>query len=165
MTCNPRIVIFDDYQSRFTKDITHQRRAGDKTATIVTFTEDMKLSHEERPLLVKFKQHRNTLNSSLQKVNRQTRHSQADADLLIDQIAVESARRVDTLLVRDDTDLLIYCAITQKQTPINCFSSLSQVLKEILGEEMCNIILVIHAILRCDTKGGSVGPVKLGHLP
>ena len=30
------------------------------------------------------------------KVNCQTRHSQADADLLIDQTAVESARRVDT---------------------------------------------------------------------
>ena len=46
------------------------------------------------------------LSSYIQKVNCQTYHSQADADLLIVQKAVESARNVNTVLVGDATDLL-----------------------------------------------------------
>ena len=42
-----------------------------------------------------------------QKVGCKTHHSQADADLLIVQTAVESVGRASTVLVGDDTDLLI----------------------------------------------------------
>ena len=38
------IVIFDGYNRSSTKDMTHQRRAGGKTATPVTFSDDMKLT-------------------------------------------------------------------------------------------------------------------------
>ena len=38
------VVIFDGYNHSSTKDITHQRRTGGKTATAVPFSDDMKLT-------------------------------------------------------------------------------------------------------------------------
>ena len=56
----------------------------------------------------------NMLSSYLQKIGCQTHHSQADADLLIVQAAVESARRANTVLVGDDTDLhILLCYYTE----------------------------------------------------
>ena len=49
----------------------------------------------------------NMLSRYHQKVGCETHHSQADADLLIVQTAVESVGRASTVLVGDDTDLLI----------------------------------------------------------
>ena len=49
----------------------------------------------------------NMLSRYHQKVGCKTHHSQADADLLIVQTAVESVRRASTVLVGDDIDLLI----------------------------------------------------------
>ena len=47
------------------------------------------------------------LSRDLQQANCQVYHSTADADLLIVNKAVESSRTMDTVLVGDDTDLLI----------------------------------------------------------
>lgn len=65
----------------------------------------------------------NMLSRYLQKFGCQTHHSQTDADLLIVQKR-KSARRANTVLVRDNTDLL--CAIIQKWARKNFFFSLSQ---------------------------------------
>lgn len=54
----------------------------------------------------------NMLTRYLQKFGCQTHHSQTDADLLIVQTAEESARRANTVLVKDNADIL--CAIIQK---------------------------------------------------
>lgn len=96
------VVIFDGYKRSSITDITHQGRAGGKTATSVTFSDDMTLSNSSNK-----QSFINMLSSYLQKIGCQTHHSQADADLLIVQAAVESARRANTVLVGDDTDLLI----------------------------------------------------------
>ena len=42
------VVIFDGS----TKDMTHQRRTGGKTATPVTFSDEYESDHKERPLPV-----------------------------------------------------------------------------------------------------------------
>ena len=104
------IVVFDGYTSSSTKDMTQQRRAGGKTGTTVTFSDDMKVTMKKDHFLSNSSNKQsfiNMLSSYLQKRNCQTRHSQADADLLIVQTSVESARRINTVLVGDDTDLLI----------------------------------------------------------
>ena len=49
----------------------------------------------------------NMLSRYLQKAGCQTHHSLADADILMIQTAVESARRAKLVLAGDDTDLLI----------------------------------------------------------
>lgn len=54
----------------------------------------------------------NMLTRYLQKFGCQTHHSQTDAGLLIVQTAEESARRANTVLVKDNADIL--CAIIQK---------------------------------------------------
>ena len=104
------VVIFDGYKQCSTKDMTHRRRTGGKTAISVTFSDDMKLTMKKDHFLSNSSNKQsfiNMLSRYLQKVGCQTHHSQADADLLIVQTAVESARRPNTVLVGDDTDLLI----------------------------------------------------------
>ena len=59
----------------------------------------------------------------LPKVGCQTHHSQADADLLIVQTAVESARRANTVLVGDDTDLLILLCYYTELSTVELFSA------------------------------------------
>ena len=104
------IVVFDGYTSSSTKDMTQQRRAGGKTGTTVTFSDDMTVTMKKDHFLSNSSNKQsfiNMLSGYLQKRNCQTRHSQADADLFIVQTSVESARRINTVLVGDDTDLLI----------------------------------------------------------
>ena len=104
------ILIFDGYNRSSTKDMTHQRRTDGKAATTITFSDDMKLTMKKDHFLPNTTNKQsfiNMLSSYIQKVNCQTYHSQADADLLIVQKAVVSARNVNTVLVGDDTDLLI----------------------------------------------------------
>ena len=161
------IVVFDGYSHSSTKDMTHQRRTGGKTATIVTFTDEMKLTMKKDHFLSNSSNKQcfiNMLSSYLQKVNCQTCHSQADADLLIVQTAVESARRMNTVLIGDDTDLLVLlCYYTEMDTHELFFQPEPKAnsrrrrvwkmkdLKEKLGEDVCNNLLFIHAILGCDT--------------
>ena len=121
------IVVFDGYTSSSTKDMTQQRRAGGKTGTTVTFSDDMKVTMKKDHFLSNSSNKQsfiNMLSSYLQKRNCQTRHSQADPDLLIVQTSLESARRINTVLVRDDTDLLIL--ITQNWMHLSYSFSLSQ---------------------------------------
>ena len=103
------IVVFDGYTSSSTKDMTQQRRAGGKTGTTVTFSDDMKVTMKDHFLSNSSNKQSfiSMLSSYQQKRNCQTRHPQADADLLIVHTSVESAKRIHTVLVEDDTDLLI----------------------------------------------------------
>ncbi len=91
-------------------------------------------------------------------------HGQQDTDLLIVRIAVQSAEMNDTILVEDDTDLLILLIYHAKlQTKQICYapevkanSKKNRVwnirqLQHDLGEYVCDHILFIHAILCCDT--------------
>ena len=167
------IVVFDGYTSSSTKDMTQQRRAGGKTGTTVTFSDDMKVTMKKDHFLSNSSNKQsfiNMLSSYLQKRNCQTRHSQADADLLIVQTSVESARRINTVLVGDDTDLLILLCY---HTELDAFELFFQpepkansikrrvwnmkVLKEKLGQEVCSNMLFIHAILGCDTTSRLYG--------
>ena len=159
------------FHKRYDTPETNKRENCDNRYILCRYETD----HEERPLLVKFKKSViNMLSSSLQKINCQTCHSQADAGLLIYQTAVESARRVDNVLVGDDTNLLVLlCHYTQLDAHESLFKPeprailnwshvwSMKVVKEKLGEDVCNIILFIYAILGCDTKGGQ----WLGYLP
>ena len=161
------VVIFDSYKQSSTKDMTHQRRTGGKTATSVTFSDYMKLTMKKDHFLSNSSNKQsfiNMLSRYLQKVGCQTHHSQADADLLIVQTAVESARRANTVLVGDDTDLLILlCYYTEMSAEELFFQPEPRVnstkrrvwnmkaLKEKLGQDVCNNIFFIHAILGCDT--------------
>lgn len=98
------IVVFDSYQGKSTKDMTHQRRTKGKTGTIATFTESMHLTMRKDQFLANKENKQrfiNMLSTKLVEKCCKTYH------LLIVQKSVESASAVNTVLIGDDTDLLI----------------------------------------------------------
>ena len=99
------------------------------------------------------------LSRYLQQANCQVYHLTADADLLIVNKAVESSRTMDTVLVGDDTDLLIllchhaeldaFDLFFQPEPRANSTKRRSWNLKsakEKLRQEICRHILFIQAI-------------------
>ena len=106
------IIVFDGYSESSTKDMVHQRRAKGHAIVTITFTEDMKLSMKKANFLanstsVNKQPFINMLGSYLQKKCK-VYHALGDADVLIVQKTVESARVVDIVLLGDDT---FYCVI------------------------------------------------------
>ena len=86
-------MVFDGYEEGpTTKDPTHQRRSGGSVGPVVNFTFQTVMKLKKNIFL----------NST---VNKQK--SKGNADVLIVKTAVESAKTADTILVMDDTDLLI----------------------------------------------------------
>ena len=99
------------------------------------------------------------LSRLFQQANSQVCHLTADADLLIVNKAVESSRTMDTVLVGDDTDLLIllchhaeldaFDLFFQPEPRANSTKRRSwnvKSVKEKLRQEICRHILFIQAI-------------------
>ena len=153
--------------------MTHQRRAGGRTGATVTFDEDMPVTMKKEEFLANNtnkQQFINMLSGHLQKKNCQTFHAPGDADLLIVQKAVESATTTNTVLIGDDTDLLIlliyhtnleshdiFFQPEPKKSTKNPRVWNINVLKQQLGPRVCTHILFMHAILGCDTTSRLYG--------
>ncbi len=105
----------------------------------------------------------NILSKELKKKHCQVYHAAGDADVLILQKTVECAATTNTVLVGDDTDLLIllcyhanltlhdmfFCPEIKKNVKkIRVWNITST--KEQLGSELCESILFVHGILGCD---------------
>ena len=104
------IVVFDGYEVASTKDLTHMRRSKGKSGPIVSFTPNMKLSGTKDLFLSNKTNKQNfisMLGAELQKYNCKVYHDSADADYLIVKKAIDKAESMDTILVGDDTDLLV----------------------------------------------------------
>ena len=161
------IVVFDGYQSKSTKDMTHQRRSKGQGGATVTFTESMHLTMRKDQFLVNKENKQrfiNMLSTKLAQKNCKTYHASGDTDLLIVQKTVESAATVDTVLIGDDTDLLILLIYHGSLDSRNLFlkpepkknTKNSRVwniraVRQHLGPDICCQILFLHAILGCDT--------------
>ena len=110
------------------------------------------------------------LGDQLEMKNCKVHHAPGDADLLIVQKSVESAIMSTTILVGDDTDLLILLCYhsslhshrvffrpePKKSTKKPCVWNI-QVVKEQLGPEICTHMLFLHVILGCDTTSHLYG--------
>ena len=102
-------MVFDGYEGRSTKDMTHMQRSKGKKGVSVSFSIDMNLTvtkevflndHSNKQRFVKL------LGEQLRNSGCQVFHDISDADLLIVKKTLESAEAGDTVLVGDDTDLL-----------------------------------------------------------
>lgn len=161
------VVVFDGYEGKSTKDMTHQRRRKGQAGETVTFTIDMQLTMKKDQFLANKtnkQQFINMLGDHLEMSKCEVHHSPGDADLLIVQKAVESATKVNTVLVGDDTDLLILLCYhaslnshsiyfrpePKKGTKNPRVWDITAVKKQ-LGPEICTHILFLHAVLGCDT--------------
>ena len=146
---------------------THQRGTGGKVGIEVTFTGDMKLTMSNDVFLSSVANKQNfidMLSHYLQLAGCLTEHAEEDADLLIAQTVVQSAATKNTVLVADDTDLVIllcYYAdpdgfdlfmqcLTRGTTKKNRIWDIKVTQSE-LGADIFNNILVIHATFGCDT--------------
>ncbi|KAK3728718.1 hypothetical protein QZH41_009783 [Actinostola sp. cb2023] len=113
----------------------------------------------------------------LQEVGCHTIQAEGDADVLIVKTAVESATERPTVLVGDDTDLIVLlCYLTRpdlydlyfRPEPKANFRqskvwNMKQV-KEELGHAVCHNMLFLHAVLGCDTTSRPYGIGKAASL-
>ena len=108
------------------------------------------------------------LSRELEKNN--CKHASGDADFLIVQKAVQSATTSNTVLVGDDTDLIVLLCYHAKLESHDLFFRPEpkkntkklriwniKATKEKLGQDICSNILFIHAFLGCDTTSRLYG--------
>ena len=175
------IVVFDGYSdSPSIKDATHQRRSSTAgpnivptAQTVVTLKKAAFLSNSEN-------KHRflSLMSFYLEQAGCESRHAKGDADFLIVQTAVESAKSKSTVLVGDDTDLLILLLyhvdmsghqVYFKPEPKATSTKAPRVwdikaCKKKLGSQLCSDMLFIHAILGCDSTSRLYGIGKSAGL-
>ena len=105
--------MFDRCDVVSTKSMTQERRTAGKVGATVSFTDDIKIPMKKDIFLANKKNKQAfviQLVSFWQKQGFETLNADGDADVLIVKTAVESANTEDTILVGDDTDLLILLA-------------------------------------------------------
>ena len=164
------IVVFDGYDDMSTKNMTHQRTAAGKAGATVTFTENMKVTLKKDNILA------NPKNCFLQEDNCPTSHAEGDADVLSVKTAVESARERNTVLLGDDTDLLVLLCFYTRSDSFDLYfkpepkaNSRKRVwnmkkVKEQLGDDVCHDLLFLRAILGCYTTSRVHGIGKAAAL-
>ena len=155
--------------------MTHQRRATGKAGATVTFTENMKVTLTKDNFLANPKNKQRFINMPsrfLQDDNCPTYHAKGDADVMIIKTALESARERHTVLVGNDTDLLVLLCFYTRSDSFDLYfkpepkaNSRRRVwnmkkVKEQLGDDVCHDLLFLHAILGCDTTSSVHGICK-----
>ena len=105
---------------------------------------------------------RHYLRDNLERAGCSVDHGKDDADVIIVQTAVSSARHKETVLIGDDTDLLVLLlhhadmdthevfltSERKKSAQQNTIWCIRQS-KQLLGPDVCDHILFIHAIVGC----------------
>lgn len=168
------VIVFDGYSDKpATKDATHLRRTAHCQGVTVHFTGEMELKSKKEEFLNNKvnKQHFvSFVGEHLERAGCIVYHAEADADFLIVDRAIVSAKTHDTVVVGEDTDLLVLLLHhaevdvhdlflkpepknTAQQTKSWCISQT----KESLGPHICDNILFIHAFLGCDVTSRPYG--------
>ncbi|MES9882763.1 MAG: hypothetical protein ABW185_17995 [Sedimenticola sp.] len=179
------VIVFDGYESGpSTKYVAHGKRAKSSTTVPVHFTKDMICSMKKDELLSSTANKQrfiNLLSDNFEQKGYKVLHADADADLLMVQTAIKSGDTRTTVLVGDDTDLLVLllnqacqpkCDIffrpepklNSKKTP-RCWNI--KPVQGTLGKKVCDNLPFAHAILGCDTTSRVFGigkPVALKKL-
>ena len=177
-------VVFDGYQAGpGTKDVAHRRRSSTYVDATVQVSALMVFKGKREDFLSnKGNKHRfiTLLRDHLERHGCHTEQATADADLLIVQTAIAVSKRTSnpTVVVGDDTDLLVLLCFHAKSTtagiffrpepkhgvkhPPKCWSI--SLLRSVVGPQVYNNILFIHAVLGCDTTSGIYGLGKKAAL-
>ena len=169
------VIVFDGYESGpAPKDVTHQRRTGQSAGVEVKFKEDMLLAIKKEIFLAnKGNKQRfiNMLGQKLEEEGCEVYYSEGDADFDIVRKAVDVSANVNTVVVGEDTDLLILLLYHAKENRNQIFFCPEQkqnskkkskvwdiqMCQRVLGSKMCQCILFLHAFLGCDTTSSIFG--------
>ena len=118
-------IVFDGYSDQpSTKDTTHLRQCEGARELTAQFNEDMVIKSRKEKFLsneVNKQGFINLLSEKLEKAGCTTVHAEGDADVLIVTRAVEYAQTTDTILVGDDTDLLVLLIYLAKTSGKNIY--------------------------------------------
>ena len=159
-------VVFDGYPSKpTTKDITHERRTKGKSSVSVAFKPNNPLKSKKDAFLgnTENKQHFiSLLGTHLTRKGYKVHHAEEDADLLVAVTAVLASENNDTVVIGEDTDLLVllcyhanllFNKIIFKSDASNKQKRMWDIknTKTVLGERMCELMLILHAFSGCDT--------------
>ena len=167
-------IVFDGYTAGPSpKDMTHQRRVGLSSGTTVKFEENMLLTIRKETFLANKENKQRFINMLAAKLKAEgcdVYHADADADLLIVQKGIEASVEEETAVIGEDTDLLILLIYhaNKESKKVYFYSESKQnargtnvwdikLCKELLGKDICNNILFLHAILGCDTTSSLYG--------
>ena len=168
-------VVFDGYECwPSTKDNAHLRRNREQM-TEVHFTGSTVMNVKKEIFLSNKKNKQSfiiLLSARLEQMGCQVSHARGDADMLIVKTAIQSASTSSTVLVGDDTDLLILLCF---HAPLDTSHELYlkpevktgthklprcwniKQTKRVLGVRVCENILFGHALLGCDTTSRVFG--------
>lgn len=177
-------IVFDGYMGGpTTKDVVHRKRSVTYVGAAVQVSDSMVFKGKREDFLSnKDNKHRfiGLLRDHLERQGIHTDQATADADLLIVQTAVAASEHtsIPTILVGDDTDLLVLLCFHGKSTTSNlyfrpepkhgakhqpkCWSI--ALLRRTVGPDIYNNVLFMHAILGCDTTSGIYGIGKRAAL-
>ncbi len=104
-------VVFDGYEGGpSTKDSVHLKRTANLSSATINFSGSMVMNSKKQHFLSNpgnKQRFINMLSTSLSRKGCTTHHADGDADRLIVMTAVNCARHTDTVVIGDDTDLLI----------------------------------------------------------
>lgn len=116
------------------------------------------------------------LSSYLEKSGSEVNHADGDADVLIVSTALKAAETCNTILIGDDTDLIILLCHHATRNDMKIFfhskpksgesdryMDIRQV-QSALGNQVCQCLLFAHAILGCDTTSRLFGFGKAAGL-
>ncbi len=173
-------IVFDGYNSGpDIKDATHQRRSKGSGPT-VALTIQTVVTLKKKDFLSNKTNKQNflsILSSCLKEAGCVTIHARSDADVLIVQTALQSSKTVNTVLVGEDTDLLVlllhhadkdgkelYFRPEPKENAKNVRLWNIKTSKEKLGSCICSKLLFVHAITGCDTTSRLYGIGKTTSL-
>lgn len=172
------IVVFDGYcNGPSTKDSAHLRRTKGIVGTKVIFSYDTPFKSKKDSFLANEQNKQRfieLLSSRLEQNSIDTVHAENDADTLIVQTAIDSAQTMKTVLVGEDTDLLVLlCYHMTLTSPHNIVfqSEMKQSTKKFkvwdikktlqtLDGQLCKALPFIHAISGCDTTSRLFGVGK-----
>ena len=170
------VVVFDGgYDKPSTKDSTHLRRTKFKKGKEVKFSKNMSLNMKKEDFLLNRRNKQHFLELLCEEFNSQgllATQSSCDADYDIVKTAIRSSEVQPTVLIGDDTDLLclllyhstenneIYFTAEQKSNMEKPKIWDIKATKQKLGEDICKRILLVHALLGCDTTSRVFGVNK-----
>ena len=171
-------VVFDGYPNGpTTKDCTHLRRTHGKGSAKVKFSVNTPCKTKKEHFLSNCENKQNFINmlgQCLQENDIHVQHATGDADLLIVQTAINYTETNDTVIIGEDTDLLVLMCYHYDTHKHNLFfvSGTSKCTRKIvkrwdikktkvlLGDNICRMLPFLHSVTGCDTTSRMFGVGK-----
>ncbi|VDI23197.1 Hypothetical predicted protein [Mytilus galloprovincialis] len=165
------IIVFDGYGSGpTTKDHVHERRSKGVTGTHISFKDSTPFKSKKEIFLANGENKQNFINMLCNKMDNEgfiSLQAAADADVLIASTAVRYASCYPTVVVGEDTDVLILLLFHAEENSKPLVFQSDKIrkskvwdikkTKELLGNEIVDLLPFIHAITGCDTTSRLYG--------